>query len=183
MIQFFNQSGLDKTKMRDFRFCPYCGMKFKFGSDKSCEICGFKQYKNPLPGVSILISNSENQLLLGKRKNQSESWCLPCGFIETNENFLIAAHREVKEETGLEIHIDSIVNVVSNIINFELETFVVVLLANIAGGELIPGDDIVELKWIDSNHIPSLAFKADEFIINQYFNRKLEKLSVESIYA
>ena len=183
MMQFFNQHNNEKTEIKHFVFCPYCGDKLSAGSVGTCDVCGFKQYENPLLGVSILISNFENNVLVGRRKGKKDSWCLPCGYIETSENFLIAAHREVEEETGLEIIIDSIINVVSNMITPNLETLVVVLLASVAKGVLNPGDDITELIWIDSADIPSLAFKADEYIIKKYFQGGLEKLGVDPRYA
>ena len=183
MIQFFNQTADEKSKIPDYSFCPYCGTGFRNNSTRKCLNCGFVQYKNPLPGVSVIVSDSEGSVLLGKRKNESDSWCLPCGFIELNENFLDAAHREVKEETGLDIEIDSIVNVVSNIINPKLETIVIVLLGKVIGGEMRAGDDLIELKWVDSDSLPKLSFAADDFIIKRYFQGSLDKLKVDERFT
>ena len=183
MIQFFNQSEDEKTKLRDFAFCPFCGNRLPSESGSPCGTCGFVQYKNPLPGISVLIENPDRKLLVGKRKYQADSWCLPCGFIESNENFLTAAHREVKEETGLDIRIAGIVNVVSNIINPQLETLVIVLLAQVIGGVAEPGDDIVDLQWVDAQSIPRLAFQADAFIMDRYFQGGLKAIAVDRRYA
>jgi 8-oxo-dGTP diphosphatase len=40
-------------------------------------------------------------------------WCLPCGYIEFHEDYLTAARREVKEETGLEVEITALLSVAS----------------------------------------------------------------------
>lgn len=96
-------------------------------------------------------------------------WCLPCGYIEGKENFVNAAKREVKEETGLETEPQSIVNVVSNHFSGNVHSLVVVLMAKPVGGELIGGDDLEDAGWFDlEGPHPDLAFQADLHIIKQY---------------
>ena len=53
-------------------------------------------------GVGIVLLNQENNVFVGKRiDNPSDSWQMPQGGIEKNENFLEAAKRELEEETGI----------------------------------------------------------------------------------
>jgi putative (di)nucleoside polyphosphate hydrolase len=52
------------------------------------------------PNVGILITNSDNQVLLAKRHNQ-EAWQLPQGGIDEGEDDLTALYRELYEEVGL----------------------------------------------------------------------------------
>ena len=61
------------------------------------------------------------------------------GFIEYDEDFLTAALREVKEETGLDVEIRSLLSVVSNFLSPRLHTLAIVLLARVVGGELERG--------------------------------------------
>jgi len=158
------------------RYCPYCGspchqvLSGKF-STLTCSRCGSHIYKNPSPGVVALIIKDE-MLLLGKRAPdifKGGKWSLPGGFIEFEEDFLSAAHREIEEETGLTVNLISILSVVSNFFSPELHTLVIVLLAENVGGTLRPGDDLVALDWFPvAGPFPDFAFEADEHIIRRY---------------
>ena len=61
--------------------------------------------KNKLPlrlGVGIVLLNNENNVFVGKRiDNPKNSWQMPQGGVNQNENFLQAAKRELEEETGI----------------------------------------------------------------------------------
>ena len=53
-------------------------------------------------GVGIILLNHENNIFVGKRiDNPKNSWQMPQGGVDQNENFLQAAKRELKEETGI----------------------------------------------------------------------------------
>jgi ADP-ribose pyrophosphatase YjhB (NUDIX family) len=93
---------------------------------------------------------------------------------------LDAAHREVFEETGLEIKITSLVNVSSNRITPDLHTIVIVLTAEIVNGTPKPGDDLVELSWLsEHDQLPEMAFEGDEFTIRKYFERQLDRIPID----
>ena len=186
--QYFNSyDDRQVSSELDFVYCPKCSTKLEKkeidGSSRNfCSKCHYVQYINPLPGVAVLIEK-DGKLLIGKRSQnsiQSGKWCLPCGFVEHHENFLDAAHREVLEETGLEIKITSLVNVSSNQINPDLHTIVIVLTAEIVNGTPQPGDDLVELRWISGDDpLPNLAFEGDAFTIKKYFEHKLDRIPVD----
>jgi len=62
--------------------------------------------KKQLPlrlGVGIILLNNQNKVFVGKRidNKKSNSWQMPQGGIDKNENFLQAAKRELEEETGV----------------------------------------------------------------------------------
>ena len=63
-----------------------------------------KKKKLPLRlGVGIILLNNQNKVFVGKRidNKKSNSWQMPQGGIDKNENFLQAAKRELEEETGV----------------------------------------------------------------------------------
>ena len=61
--------------------------------------------KKQLPlrmGVGIILLNHENNVFVGKRiDNPKDSWQMPQGGVDKDENFLQAAKRELAEETGI----------------------------------------------------------------------------------
>jgi putative (di)nucleoside polyphosphate hydrolase len=55
------------------------------------------------PGVGVVLLNSKNEVFVGRRGDLlEEAWQLPQGGIEQGETPLVAALRELKEETGIE---------------------------------------------------------------------------------
>jgi ADP-ribose pyrophosphatase YjhB (NUDIX family) len=183
-------AGKEGDDLGRFKYCPFCGTELaleeKGGKKRpACSNCGFVQFRNPVPGVVVLVEN-EGNVLLGKRKGGfgEGKWGLPQGFIEFEEDFLTAAIREVKEETGLDVEIRSTINVVSNLLSPELHTLAIVLLAGVVSGELYAGDDLESLEWVPlSGPLPEMAFEADEHIIERYWKTELKGLPVDSGFA
>ena len=174
-----------------FKYCPFCGThlssKEKGGKLRpTCPNCGFVQFLNPVPGVVVVIEK-DGRVLLGKRAGGfgKGKWGLPQGYIEFDEDFLTAAIREVKEETGLDVEIRSILNVVSNLLSPRLQTLGITLLAGVKTGELCACDDLETLEWFPlSGPLPEMAFEADEFIIRRVQKTNLEeRLPVDPDFA
>ncbi len=176
--------------VKDYQYCPMCATPLlhsvQVNTRAECPGCGWVHYRNPAPGVVILITEGD-RVLLGKRAQTSFApgmWCLPGGFVEYGEDFLTAAIREVREETGLGVEIRSILSVVSNFLAAELHTLVVVLLAYVMGGIPDPGDDMEEVRWFPiSGPFPELAFEADRHIIERYRVTNLKGAPVDPSYA
>ncbi|MEJ2601372.1 MAG: NUDIX hydrolase [Anaerolineales bacterium] len=185
----YNEEG--DTRSRHFKFCPFCGAQLELhergGRQRPvCPNCGFVQFRNPVPGVVVVIEKV-GQVLLGKRVGGfgEGKWGLPQGFIEFEEDFLTAAIREVKEETGLEVEIRAILNVVSNMLSPSLHSLAIILLAGVIAGEARAGDDLETLQWVPlSGPLPEMAFEADKYIIERCHKLKLkESLPVDPDFA
>ena len=53
-------------------------------------------------GVGIALLNNENKVFVGRRiDNPANSWQMPQGGVDKNEDFLKAAKRELEEETSI----------------------------------------------------------------------------------
>ena len=66
-------------------------------------------FKNPFPTVDIIIEmdspGGQPGIVLIRRKNPPPGWALPGGFVDYGESLELAAIREAKEETNLDIQI------------------------------------------------------------------------------
>jgi ADP-ribose pyrophosphatase YjhB (NUDIX family) len=132
------------------------------------------------------VIEQDDAVLLGKRSGSfgAGKWCLPQGYVEFDDDFLTAARREVKEETGLKVEILSILSVVSNFLTPRLHTLAVILLARIVNGEPKAADDLEGLAWFPlAGPLPEMAFEADQHIIERYWKTKLEGAPVDPDYA
>ena len=188
---FSTYSGKEDSDPGQFKYCPRCGtqleLKEKGGKQRpACSNCAFVQFRNPVPGVVVMIEK-DGYVLLGKRRGGfgEGKWGLPQGYIEFDEDFLSASIREVKEETGLDVEIRSIINVASNLLSPNLHTLAIVLLAGVAAGEPCAADDLETLEWFPlSGPLPEMAFEADEHIIARVQQMTLDQgLPVDSEFA
>ena len=186
--QIFSTYDYLSNPLKRAAYCACCGTatvaKDEGGRVRSsCPRCGFLEYRNPAPAVSILISNGDD-VLIGMRTPQSFRggfWCMPCGFVEYDEDFLTAACREVEEESGLQVQLKSIINVTCNFLTPDLHSMVIVLRAEPTGGTLKAGDDLEFVRWFPlSGPLPEFAFAADKDIIERYAAIRIEGLPIET---
>lgn len=130
----------------------------------ACTACGTVVFADPKLAVAVLIEQ-DGQLLLGRRSSRAKApgkWSFPAGFVDRGEPVEIAAIREVREETGLEITIDALLGAYSS------AGEPVVLLAyagTICGGTLAPADDLSEVAYFALDQLPDPAFAHDPQIV------------------
>jgi 8-oxo-dGTP diphosphatase len=149
-------------ELDDWRFCPRCGEAIEKNEGAArCVACGFRAWAKPAPGTEAVILDATGRVLLGRRAFDPGAgrWDLPGGFLEEHEDPLGALHREVGEETGLEIAPQAFVG-------FYLEPYAnrtvlcITWVARVIGGEERAGDDLAELRWFSRGELPldELAF-------------------------
>ena len=119
---------------------------------------------------------------MGKRSGEpgKGKWALPSGYIEFEDDFLTAAIREVKEETGLEIEVVSILNVQSAFLPPDYHFLSIYLLAEVIGGNVSSSDDLEEVSWFSlSEDLPEMAFTPDVDLIQMFRNGRVEGITVK----
>ena len=101
-----------------------------------------------------------DQLLLTKRED-FEVWCLPGGGVEDNESLAQSAIREAKEETGLDIHLTSMVGAYSR--SYGNGVIHSILFAAVPiGGKLTPQPgEVIDMRYFDRGEIDALLLMAD----------------------
>ena len=99
--------------------------------------------------VSGLISHPKGQVLLIRSPHRG--WEFPGGQVEEGENLIEALQREIKEESGVNASIGSLVGVYSNIRSPSKVMFG--FLCEYVNGELTTSDESVETKWVERDSI------------------------------
>ena len=116
----------------------------------------------PLIGVGAVIID-QSKILVVKRANEPAKglWSVPGGVVELGEHLHKALKREVKEETGLEVDIERLLDAVDNIV-FDEEARIryhyVLLdyLCRLRDGAVKAADDVHEIKWVSLKALQSL---------------------------
>lgn len=153
-------------------YCPKCGGKLEYKPQKeklrlTCVKCMYVFYENPIVGVAAIVLDEENRVLLGRRATSYRGlWCIPCGYVEYDEDIYDAVVREFKEETNLDIVIESVFTVQSNFHNPETHTVGVWFFTRVVGGELKASDDLDQLAFFALDELPPLAFPGDQKVLN-----------------
>lgn len=162
---------MKKIRQRFF-FCPMCGGKLSYryyqGRPRlTCASCTYIMYENPVVGVAGIILNEKRQILLGRRKRGRYAglWCIPCGYVEYDEDVYDALKREVKEETNLDVEVKRVFTVQSNFHDPDNQTVGIWFLTRVVSGDPRAGDDLEELAYFDLDHPPVLAFPTDLAVI------------------
>jgi ADP-ribose pyrophosphatase YjhB (NUDIX family)/ribosomal protein S18 acetylase RimI-like enzyme len=135
-----------------------------------CPACGFVLYRNPVPGVGILIEIDDGLVLV--RRGQppfAGSWALPAGYIEEDESVEQAAVREAREETGLDVRLGELFGVYSFPEGPVQSGIIIFYRADPLGGELKAGDDAAEVHIFGATEIPEdVAFRTHREVIARW---------------
>ena len=162
-----------------YRFCPRCGgvlearrLKATEPERPVCARCGFVFYLDPKIAVGTIIATPENRLVLVRRAIEPGygKWVFPGGYVDRGEQVLTAALREAREETGLQIRIDHLINVYSYAGRAPV---IIVYVATMLGGELAVDDEGLEVKWFPPDTIPwdELAFQSTTDALREFLGR------------
>lgn len=143
--------------MIQYSYCPKCGQKATFKKGVlSCK--KHTTYLHSAATASVFIIEGNKVLLAVRAYNPKKgTFDSVGGFVEYGEHPADAAHREVFEETGLEIKITNSLEVQMDKYFFEginIPTLNFSYVAKIVSGTLKPSDDVAELVWCDLNKIP-----------------------------
>ena len=134
-------------------------------------IIEFMNPRNPVPTVDIIIEIA-GKIVLIKRKNPPYGWAIPGGFVDYGESAEVAAHREAKEETGLEINGLRQFHTYSDPDRDPRQHTMSVVFVAQARGEPKACDDAIDIGLFDRATLPAeLAFDHRR-ILNDYYSNK-----------
>ena len=116
----------------------------------------------PFLGVGALIVDGQRILLCRRGKPPYVGqWSLPGGLVELGEPVVEALHREVREETGLEVSILRFFEVYERITGdkegrTEYHFVLLDYLCRVESGTLEAGDDAADVRWFAAAELASL---------------------------
>lgn len=163
---------------RPYSFCPMCGGDLEPRSLKAveperlvCTRCGFIFYLDPKVAVGTLVRNETGELMLVRRAIEPGygKWTYPGGFVDRGEPVQLAAIREAKEEVGLDIRLDYLLNVYS----YPRAPVIIVYVATMTGGCIACDDEGIEAKFFTADTIPwdELAFPSTHDALTEFLRR------------
>ena len=167
-----------------WRFCPACAgtlelRLLKRGEPERhvCTRCGAVHYHDPKVAVGTIIATADDRIVLVRRAIEPGygKWVFPGGYVDRGEPVTAAAIREAKEEAGLDVRLDGLVNIYS----YPGRPLVVIVYAATAvGGELCTDEECLEAGLFVPAEIPweQLAFQSTTEGLREYFSRAASKL-------
>ena len=165
-----------------YKFCPVCGSTLEPRVLKISEpkrlvctnaTCGFVFYLDPKIAVGTIICTSDDRIVLVKRAIEPGYglWVFPGGYVDRGEEVSLAAVREAREEAGLDIRLDRLLNVYSYAGTVPI---IIVFVATCLGGEMLVDDENSEARAFAVDEIPwtELAFKSTHEALRDYLDAR-----------
>jgi len=163
------------SQVLELNYCPCCGHALEdreaFGRVRRfCPACERIIFRDHKVAAGVLVEHKGKVLLvrraLGPRKG---FWSFPAGFVEFDEDPAEAAVRECREETGLEIEVAGLLDVIGPEPD-GAAGIVIVYYAQLVGGELLAADDVDQVGFFapNENELPPLAFRATRVALDKW---------------
>ena len=164
------------SRTLDLNYCPHCGHALEdreaFGRVRRfCPACGAIVFREHKVAAGVLVEHAGKVLLVRRRLNPRQGlWTFPAGFVDFDEDPAEAAARECREETGLEVEITGLLDVIAGREHERGADIVVVYCARIVGGELAAADDADRVGFFAPDELPPLAFHATRVALDQWMD-------------
>ncbi|MCB9813162.1 MAG: NUDIX domain-containing protein [Pseudomonadales bacterium] len=124
-----------------------------------------------LIGVTGIIFNEKNEVLVFKHVYRAHSWSLPGGYIKSGEHPLEGVEREILEESGLIVSADELLIIRTDRSSARIDFCCIGLFI---GGEFKPTHEVVEYGFYSLENLPLLR-KNQLFLIDQALKQRLSK--------
>ena len=162
-----------------YKFCPVCGSALEPRVLKITEpkrlvctnaSCGFVFYLDPKVAVGTIIRiEASGRIVLVKRAIEPGygKWVFPGGYVDRGEEITLAALREAREEAGLDVRLDHLINIYSYP---GRSPVIIVYAATMIGGCLGCDDEGLEARFFEADDIPwdELAFRSTREALRKF---------------
>ena len=121
---------------------------------------------HPVVGVgAVVVRNGRALIIRRAHEPRKGEWSLPGGHLDLGESLIDAVRREVKEETGLEVHPGTIIETFDRVhrdpdgrIRFH---FVIVdFVCEAPSGDAVAGSDAEAVAWVTAAELEAYGVNA-----------------------
>lgn len=155
-------------------FCPQCGTPLQdreaYGRVRRyCPTCDRLIFRDPKVAAAVLVEENGRVLLVQRIFGPAKGrWSLPAGFVEYDEQPATTAVRECLEETGLEVELTGLLDVIPGEGLPGEASFTVVYRGRVVGGTLRAGDDAGGVGFFPLDALPPLAFASTRAALERW---------------
>ncbi len=121
-----------------------------------------------LVGVTGIIFNDKEEILLFKHTYRQRSWGFPGGYLKAKEHPKEGLEREVKEESSLVISADTRYKIRTDRETARLD---IVYIGTFIGGEFTPSVEVSEAKFFAFDRLPLLR-TADLLLLEKVLSQR-----------
>ena len=143
------------------KHCPLCGAPLVPAEVQGrvrprCSACPFVLYRNPASAAAGAVLDARGRVLLVRRGIEPfrGDWAFPAGYQEVDESPEQAVVREVREEAGVLVRVERLLELVFVPDDPRKPANVAIFLCSHLSGEARAGDDADEAAWFDLEQLP-----------------------------
>lgn len=122
---------------------------------KSIQLSVMRVFQDQfLVGVTGIIFNEKNEVLLFKHTYRKTQWSLPGGYIKSKEHPLEGLEREIKEESGFVVSADEQLKIRTDRESSRLD---VVVVGRYMGGDFKASSEVSEFGFFSFENLPLIS--------------------------
>lgn len=116
-----------------------------------------------LIGVTGIIFNDKNEILLFKHSYRAHSWSLPGGYLKKGEHPKEGLEREINEESNFVVSVDEQLKTRTDREGARID---ICYIGKFIGGEFVPSSEVTEYGFFTMQNLPLLR-KNQLFLIEE----------------
>lgn len=130
-----------------------------------------------LVGVTGIIFNEKNEVLLFKHTYRQTEWSLPGGYLKSKEHPFEGLEREIEEESGFVVSVEEQIKIRTDRETSRLD---ITLSGKHIGGEFKPSKEVSEFGFFSLENLPNISKNQLLLIDDEIQKRKPKGFSNES---